>query len=102
MSIRVLSVQGNQVRLGIEAPREVEVHREEIYNKVDFKPHAVPAKRATTSPAVMNIPYGTDMRGDIDSFEHIGELQDPPQPTSNDNNPVAKNQKFRKTMRLSS
>ncbi len=31
--IRVLDVNG-QVKLGIEAPREIEVHREEIYEKI--------------------------------------------------------------------
>ncbi len=34
VTITVLSVKGNQVRLGIEAPRDVEVHREEIYHRV--------------------------------------------------------------------
>lgn len=33
--IRVLSIQGNQVRLGIEAPRDIEVHREEIYHLIN-------------------------------------------------------------------
>ena len=32
--ITVLGVKGNQVRLGIDAPRDVEVHREEIYHRV--------------------------------------------------------------------
>ncbi|PRK31738.1 Carbon storage regulator, partial [Haemophilus influenzae] len=31
ISITVLSVRGNQVKLGVEAPKEVSVHREEIY-----------------------------------------------------------------------
>ncbi len=30
----VLGIQGNQVRLGIDAPREVEVHRQEIFEKI--------------------------------------------------------------------
>ena len=30
----VLSINGNQVRLGIEAPKDVSVHREEIYKKI--------------------------------------------------------------------
>ncbi|NRA42729.1 MAG: carbon storage regulator CsrA [Pseudomonadales bacterium] len=34
VTITVLSVKGNQVRLGIDAPRDVEVHREEIYQRV--------------------------------------------------------------------
>lgn len=34
VSITVLAVKGNQIRLGIEAPKGVSVHREEIYNKI--------------------------------------------------------------------
>ncbi|MES2826483.1 MAG: carbon storage regulator CsrA [Pseudomonadota bacterium] len=34
VNITVLGVQGNQVRLGVNAPKETPVHREEIYNKI--------------------------------------------------------------------
>ncbi|MBF7143511.1 carbon storage regulator CsrA [Pseudomonas sp. hsmgli-8] len=32
--LKVLSVSGSQVRLGVDAPREVEVHRAEIYRRL--------------------------------------------------------------------
>jgi carbon storage regulator len=34
ISISVLGVKGNQVRIGIDAPKEVAVHREEIFQKI--------------------------------------------------------------------
>ena len=34
ISITILSVRGNQVKLGVEAPKEVFVHREEIYQRI--------------------------------------------------------------------
>ena len=34
VSVTVMGVNGNQVRLGINAPRDVAVHREEVYDRV--------------------------------------------------------------------
>lgn len=35
--LKVLSINGHQVRLGIEAPRNLPVHREEVFLKIHGK-----------------------------------------------------------------
>ena len=32
--INILGVKGNQIRIGVNAPKEISVHREEIYNRI--------------------------------------------------------------------
>lgn len=46
--IKILSIDRDQIRIGIKAPREIPVHREEVYaalaeqNKLASRPVAVP------------------------------------------------------------
>ncbi|MEM1229702.1 MAG: carbon storage regulator CsrA [Pseudomonadota bacterium] len=50
IKVTLLTINGNQARIGIEAPRDVPVHREEIYERISSEQSQSARRVATVHP----------------------------------------------------
>ena len=51
ITLMVIEIRGDKVRLGVEAPREVPVHRREVYDAIQRSQNADDASNATNTTA---------------------------------------------------
>lgn len=51
IGVTVLGVKGNQVRIGVTAPKDVTVHRQEIYERIKSEQEAPPPAEPPEEPS---------------------------------------------------
>ncbi len=60
--VTVLEVRGDQVRLGIKAPRSIDVHREEIFAQLQQANREAVRSASEDANALPGLPHGDDAK----------------------------------------
>lgn len=57
ISVQVMEIDGNQVRLGVTAPKSVAVHREEVFQRIARENEAAAQSVPARAPAAVKISF---------------------------------------------
>lgn len=67
VTVTVLDVRGDQIRIGVDAPREVQVHREEIHQELTSENTGAAASSARARDAIARMPGARRPQDDRDA-----------------------------------
>ena len=76
VTVTVLGVKGNQVRVGVNAPRDVAVHREEIFERIKREGQDAPVDSKTTTTTDTASPRGSGRSSSGNGYASNGADRD--------------------------